>query len=400
MESPLNTTVSKFENYFNPDPVEANLWDWLNDNSQEYLIHQLRTEKSKEQRDWLKAKLSCVTVSGTFDNPRSLDTLKQHSGLVCIDIDLKSNLVSNFYNFKNIISKVSFVAYAGLSASGQGYFLIIPIEQPEKHIQHFLALEELFTKAGIKIDKACKDVSRLRGRSFDPDPYINHQARPFRGLLEPEKSKVTRKLWQATDTRGDDTRAWVERYITELVNRSIDITGTYSEWVDMGFALSAEFGETGREYFHAVSSFHPKYKEADADKQFTRCLKHSGSGKNIGSFFFACKMGGVDLKNSSTPKPVESKCEIPKPPPLLQPPAEAENQPESRTEAEELKAFFNLTMLPPGPIKINAWTNIIDPKKFIETNLARLESYRGKPRILNPVVNQLKEFQQFLIKQK
>src|SRR5690606_8824627 len=224
MDSVLNTTVSKFQNYFNPEPTNVNLWDWLKDESENDLIQQLRVEESKEKRDRLKAKLSCVTVSGTFKNPRGLDTLQRHSGLICLDVDLKDNHVVNYSDFKQIASQAPFVAYAGLSASGQGYFLIIPIEYPEKHIQHFLALEELFSKAGVKIDKACKDVSRLRGRSFDPDPYINHGARPFRGLLEPKEPKVTRKPWHATNTRGDDTRAWVERYITELISNGIDIT--------------------------------------------------------------------------------------------------------------------------------------------------------------------------------
>jgi hypothetical protein len=296
MQSPLNVRVSKFENYYQPEPSDFVLWEWLNDNSQDELVSALRSIEDKKERDALKAKLSGVTVSGRFGNPRSLNTLIEHSGLICIDIDPKENPnIENYDQFKAIVSKASFVAYAALSASGKGYFVIIPIEHPDKHVQHFLALEVIFEKIGVKIDKACKDVSRLRGRTFDPDPYVNHQAKKFTALLEPPKPKPRNTSFQYQHLNGSSTQAAVERRIKELLNRRVDLTSSYHEWVTQGFAIASEFGENGRDYFHDISSIHPEYNADDCEKQYDKCVKGRGNGVTIASFFYACNAAGIQV---------------------------------------------------------------------------------------------------------
>ncbi|MBN2747844.1 MAG: PriCT-2 domain-containing protein, partial [Bacteroidales bacterium] len=52
-----------------------------------------------------------------------------------------------------------------------------------------------------------------------------------------------------------------------------DITASYSDWRDIGFALADEFGENGRNYFHRISRFYPDYSQSTCDKQFDACLK-------------------------------------------------------------------------------------------------------------------------------
>ena len=79
------------------------------------------------------------------------------------------------------------MAYCGLSVSGQGVFLLIPIAYPEQHLSHFLALQQVFQQQlGVVIDSNCKDLCRLRGYSYNEDGYFNHQATPFTGLYTPE----------------------------------------------------------------------------------------------------------------------------------------------------------------------------------------------------------------------
>ncbi|HWV31029.1 MAG TPA: PriCT-2 domain-containing protein, partial [Dyadobacter sp.] len=296
MESVLNVRVSKFENYFQPEPADTILWHWLKDRSQDDLVEALRTIEDKKERDALKAKLSGVTVSGRFENPRSLNTLIEHSGLICIDVDPKENPdIENYGEFKAIVGKAPFVAYAGLSASGRGYFVIIPIAHPDKHIQHFLALQAVFEKIGVKIDPACKDVSRLRGRTFDPDPYVNHQAKKFTALLEPPKPKPRNTSFQYRHLNGNNTQAAVERRIKELLSRRVDLTSSYNEWVTQGFAIASEFGENGRDYFHDISSVHPEYNADECEKQYDKCVKGRGNGVTIASFFYACNAAGIQV---------------------------------------------------------------------------------------------------------
>jgi len=296
MKSILDVGVSRFENYHNPQPIDTYFLDWIDDHSEDELVKALREIKDKKERDALKAKLSCVTVSGRFDNPRGVGTLIEHSGLMCIDIDLKENAdVDNYHHGKEILGKAPFVAYAAASASGNGFCAVIPIAYPDKHKQHFLAIEQVFAKIGMKIDPACKDVSRLRGRTFDPDPYINHHAKKFTALLEPIKPKPRNTSFRYQHLNGNCTQAAVERRIKELINRRVDLTSSYHDWVTQGFAIASEFGENGRDYFHDISSIHREYDSDECDKQFDKCVKGLGNGVTIASFFYACNTVGIQV---------------------------------------------------------------------------------------------------------
>ena len=184
MNSKLNVHVSFFANYKSITPNQVNLYDWLQNDEYQDKVNKIRHIGDKGERDKIKATLPGITVSGLFQT-RNKEGLVKHSGLICIDIDYKDNRhMSNFHEMKKILSTCPFVAYSGLSVSGTGYYAIIPILCPEKHEAHFKALEKIFANKGITIDTACKDVCRMRGYSWDPEPYINHNALPFKETIE------------------------------------------------------------------------------------------------------------------------------------------------------------------------------------------------------------------------
>jgi len=291
----LNTEVSQFKNYFDAVPIKTvNLLQWLQDDSQKEKVKSIRTIDDKAARDKIKATMPCITVSGTFSN-RSKDGLIKHSGLICIDIDHKDNEhIENYGELKRILSTAPFVAYCGMSVSGTGYFVIIPIKYPDKHEMQFEALRRMYERLGIVIDISCKDVSRLRGYSWDSEAYINHEAKPFDKVYEePTPVKPTYKFSGYKTASGKDTRARVEKYVNAIVKKAIDITDNYKNWLNVGFALANEFGETGRQYFHEVSRCYPKYNYSDADKKYTGLLKNNKGGISIGSFFHLCKEHGI-----------------------------------------------------------------------------------------------------------
>ena len=76
----------------------------------------------------------------------------------------------------------------------------------------------------------------------------------------------------------------VEAIITRIESKSLDIATAYSDWRDIGFAFSHEFGEQGRNYFHRISSFYADYSATACDKQFNKCLKSKNSGITIKTF--------------------------------------------------------------------------------------------------------------------
>ncbi len=91
----------------------------------------------------------------------------------------------------------------------------------------------------------------------------------------------------------------IEIIIQRIETAHTDITAGYSNWLDLGFALSEELGEAGRDYFHRISRFNPDYNHAETDKQFNNCLKSGGSGVTIKTFFQKAKEAGISLSTGS-----------------------------------------------------------------------------------------------------
>ena len=91
----------------------------------------------------------------------------------------------------------------------------------------------------------------------------------------------------------------IEIIIQRIEATHTDITAGYSNWLDLGFALSEELGEAGRDYFHRISRFNPDYNHAETDKQFNNCLKSGGSGVTIKTFFQKAKEAGISISTGS-----------------------------------------------------------------------------------------------------
>ena len=114
-----------------------------------------------------------------------------HSNLLCIDIDKKDNLdVDWFDDMKHEWHNIPQILYAGRSIRGKGWFAIFHIAYPDKHEAQFEALRRDFANSGLIIDKACKNVNRMRFISYDPEPYVNEDATLYTKVwVEPKPSR-------------------------------------------------------------------------------------------------------------------------------------------------------------------------------------------------------------------
>lgn len=101
----------------------------------------------------------------------------------------------------------------------------------------------------------------------------------------------------AYSNTSEDTRAKVERVLSLIEQKGIDITNGYDNWLKVGFALTSEFQEAGRGFFHRVSRQNPEYKASDTDKQYDKCLSAHGDGISIATFFQMAKDAGIDISN-------------------------------------------------------------------------------------------------------
>lgn len=80
----------------------------------------------------------------------------------------------------------------------------------------------------------------------------------------------------------------------ELVNRGIDLTTDYDNWVRIAFSL-AELGEDGLPIFQKVSSLHPKYNPSECEKHFRNCLRTRNGSVTLGTFFQLATNAGVSI---------------------------------------------------------------------------------------------------------
>lgn len=207
MDSVLNVTVSCFSSYTDPNPIDINLMTFIESRKHKDKIDLIRAMEDKADRDREKAKIPCITPSGTFTY-RNEKNLIKHSGLVQFDIDYKGNEhIDNFEDLNKELGKLPFIAYCGLSASGYGIWGLVPIAYPEKHKLHMQALKNIFTYYGIKCDTAPSNVASLRGYSYDESAYINHKADTFTQITKPQDIKIFRSENYETNTDKTFERA-------------------------------------------------------------------------------------------------------------------------------------------------------------------------------------------------
>ena len=282
--STKNVEISLFMDYYSPAPVRSITFDNFctcvmeGDYAEE--VNKIRRERNKDKRDELKSMLPAVTISGTFSK-RSKDSLIKHSGLICLDIDSKDNpTISNWNQVIRDMTEIINIAFASLSVSGNGCFVVIPLAFPERHTQQFEALRSDFLSLGYHIDKSCSDVSRLRGMTGDNNGHYNPDAEPYRRV--PKLNINNSKSANVGDC---------DSLIRKIISEGIDITSEYKNWYEIGASLVSMYGERGRDLFHQLSKFYPKYDQGECDRQYNHCLKNPGNYSQATLYYYAKQFG-------------------------------------------------------------------------------------------------------------
>jgi hypothetical protein len=241
-----------------------------------------------------KLKLRGVTASGTFSY-RSSKNLIQHSGFICIDIDEKDQPASIELNkVKANLKKDNYVYALHHSVSGFGLCVYVKIDT-EKHLDAFLGLEKHFANNyQVIIDKSCKDVSRYRFVSYDPDLYLNKKAKTFKKYIP--KKQIQKKINYVYSNND------LDHVFQQIADTGIDLTDDYHDWYRIACGLVDKFGSSGRDYFHLVSQNSVKYDMKTCDDLFDIILKREPNGKRatIGTFLWLASQAGIEIKTKRT----------------------------------------------------------------------------------------------------
>lgn len=228
---------------------------------------------SKEQRE-LKKKLPLFTM-GVFARERQAKKIREAAPLIALDFDGKDNDTDTenpnlaFRAFKQVISEDPYILYCGLSCSGRGWRVLVPICSTDKRKEHYMAAVRYFLKRyGMVADEACKDVAHAFFVSYDGTPYINEAVKPFPYMLEVAKV-------QPDKDRADNTTEAINLLlaIEKAEAENLMAFSDYEAWVKMGLVLASTFGEDGRVMFHRLSALCPdKYDMEQTDTKYNNLL--------------------------------------------------------------------------------------------------------------------------------
>jgi predicted P-loop ATPase len=251
--------------------------------------HNKRREKKAEIAPY-------VTISGYFENERAADKLSLHSNFIGMDID---DIPEELENIKHLLKNDPYVYAIFKSISGNGICVLFRIDG-SRHIDAFYSIGDYLLKNyQLIIDQSGKDVSRARYVSYDPDLHINDKAPIFKKYLPKPKKQVHKTKLKTifVETEFDDI-------IKQMVDKNVNCVESYHEWIEIAFALSDQFGENGREYFHQLSSISGKYDRDICNKQYTNCLKHTAKGNKITikTIYYHAKKAGININSQKVKK--------------------------------------------------------------------------------------------------
>lgn len=221
----------------------------------------------KDLRSYKKTKESLpgVTISGEYKTRDKYtpvkERLKNHSGLIALDIDKKDNPK---IRTQDLIDNQCLFQY--VSCSGEGIKIIYKCKKtkdPAEHRRIYDAAVLRLEKKGIKlkVDPIVKSIASLQYVSVDPAIYFIPKTKLVINPLPPIKTK---RVPPSADQKKDIDQ--LEEYIEAL--GGADVTEKYEDWLQIGMGLSYSLGESGRPVFHKISANYKDYDKGEADEKF------------------------------------------------------------------------------------------------------------------------------------
>lgn len=222
------------------------------------LIEQIRNS-DKITQDKLKKKLPSICFSGTFSN-RSLNGLKEHSGLICLDFD-KLNNKEELINLKKYLVKDKYTFSCFISPSGNGLKVLVKIpKEPENHLKYWEALRDYYSNDHF--DLATSDIPRVCFESFDKDIYVNYNS----------------ILWNILPEKEEDIKS--DNIIILPLKSSNQIIQKLLTWFNKNYNLSK--GNRNNNLFKLASSFNDfGVEKNEAEATFRQFISSDFTEKEI-----------------------------------------------------------------------------------------------------------------------
>lgn len=243
------------------------------------------------------ANLPCCTISGLFEGERKASKVTSINPIICVDID-KIPEGMTLDGLKKKVFDLPYVFYVSLSARGEGIFALIYYNKEKDFLNTFRALEQDFKDLYIEIDKACKDICRLRYVSWDENPLEKEEVEMYDGVyleafVNPQFQTHEDKHNQPINIDDWFTYKTIKYLISHCGYRADE----YQDWLLDGFRL-ATFGEYGHPLFIYLSSVSKGYNPNVAERKWNECVRTTTMTRDSLTHYYAeaKKRLGVDWK--------------------------------------------------------------------------------------------------------
>ena len=229
--------------------------------------------------------LPCCTISGVFEGERKASLVTEKNPVICIDIDKIPDGIP-IEELKKEVFELPYVFYVSLSARGEGIFALIYYNKDNDFLTTFKALEQDFRDLDIEIDKACKDICRLRFVSWDAEPLEKEEVEMYDGeyleqFADPQFYKETKK--KDTQIQTDDWFTF--KTIKYLINNCGYRADEYQDWLMDGFRL-ATFGEYGHALFMHLSQHSDNFNERVAERKWEECVRTTQMTRDCLAYYY------------------------------------------------------------------------------------------------------------------
>ncbi|MBI3500239.1 MAG: hypothetical protein HY063_00440 [Bacteroidetes bacterium] len=139
---------------------------------------------AEEQKEFKNTEIPCFTVSAYFEKngrgSRGASDEIYRTNLIVIEFDAIDPTV-DLKLFKQKVKKEPYAAYVGDSCRGKGFFAIIHVSDPYRHLEYFEFFRQWAAKNKCEtaFDENTKNINRLRYVAPDPDHAINYHTIPL-----------------------------------------------------------------------------------------------------------------------------------------------------------------------------------------------------------------------------
>lgn len=218
----------------------------------------------------LKSKLQCYTPAALLQS-KAKDSFNviYRTGILQFDFDYADIAQYDIQELKRAVFSLPFIGFCGLSCSGDGFYALALIAEPERLTEYADHCFKIFESYGIKADTSKgKKIENLRYVSYDANMLVKQDPKPL--LIKKFIKTETAKPSVYNTTRVNQiSNDFVRKQLNELATAQ---PGNRMNTIQkIAFTLG---GKQDQNYLHEIKSIiYESELFADDTKAYIRCAE-------------------------------------------------------------------------------------------------------------------------------